>query len=1154
MSAEEAGTGAPAGRSFSVPGRPAPLAARAAELRLPGAWIEVCRQATRWRPEWLEDRLQPSDPLVEAVGLCGNGHADEAAARAVCALALGLCGRLDEAAALAPAAEIAGEVSPSSLSALDEKLQPRLGDLVAALRAERPARVRRVATVVASAEGRASLGVATVASHPERAGGLRLDMWMRLFAPADDLLDETIAAARAQLGGADRSALLVRVEEDNGEPAGGEACGAAIVAAADAASRGRPLDERLRIAGALGGAGELRRSDNPPWSRVAEILRADGRGTTSLAPADGTRTVETTRALRRALGGPVRRRRAIVAAVAAVLCMAAAAALVLPNLGTDPDADRAARQALELLPASPMRAAVSAARALSLSDDRLSRGAAARVLAGAPLTEAAGQERGHLVAVALDRGGRRVITVSTEGRATRWKLHEGRVLPLDAVAFPAGSDLLAISPTGRWLLVRPPESFERALLVDTRGLRATRYLEAPEETAYAVGGEGQPVVATVGDEGLELTGASSPQVGGDVEEAAFSPSGRLLAVARNGGATAIFRRSGRGWRIFRDWRRELFIGYVSHLEVDDRGRTLVTAAGLGGAALWASRERVGEYETTEGVGSLAGRSLFLVPDEHELRLMQAAHGGSAEVASLPAPVDGATERQVAVSPGGERAVVAGPDGVFQLIDLRLVRTAGNVVVDSMAVRGGHLSALAQSDGGTRLVSWDLDRLAPATVGPTVPGDGWMAVPMAGGSLVASCSGRSVVVIRRTSDGEVVGRLRGRGGESWGNLATDRGGQLLAAIDAKRGAVTAWRLDRRTGGRIAGRIVFRGKGKKRPLPRFPEPLAISPQGTTLVYGTSRILVARDLRSGSQVQIPMDGIGEVVRVRFPIEGRLLVASAGGAFAISGERWSESRRLATGPVHDARFLRSGLVAMATVDGIQLWTGRDSIPLSNSVDAKGTGTGTLSAAGGDSAVVPNGGDLPLVVFRDLAVEPERLCALAGGRGVGGDDRCTPPPPLPAPLPSRGTAADRSADVALSAEGLGWMRLGQPLPAAVKRLPGYSWGACALRTLPGRGVFVVSRDDEIESISLFPAAYAEEGAGYREELETATDRGLEAGNGPIVARSLYGRPDETAQETMRWWLPRRDGGRSLLTAPRSYSGSLPVSVALEEARCEGWG
>ena len=145
---------------------------------------------------------------------------------------------------------------------------------------------------------------------------------------------------------------------------------------------------------------------------------------------------------------------------------------------------------------------------------------------------------------------------------------------------------------------------------------------------------------------------------GDVEAVSISPSGRLLAVAASR-RTAIFRLEGAKWKLWRKWQEEvpsIAGAEVARIEVDDRGDTLASLEGLGSSLRWSSPHQVGEYETADGFGSLAGRSLYLLPSEHRLKLMQETPSGPAMATSFPAPVDGATQVPVAVSSVGDAAV------------------------------------------------------------------------------------------------------------------------------------------------------------------------------------------------------------------------------------------------------------------------------------------------------------------------------------------------------------------------------------------------------------------------------------------------------------------------------------------------------------------
>jgi hypothetical protein len=350
--------------------------------------------------------------------------------------------------------------------------------------------------------------------------------------------------------------------------------------------------------------------------------------------------------------------------------------------------------------------------------------------------------------------------------------------------------------------------------------------------------------------------------------------------------------------------------------------------------------------------------------------------------------------------------------------------------------------------------------------------------------------------------------------------------------------------------VTGRIAFRGPAIDRPEPNFPDPLAVSPDGRWLVYGTATDLSLRNLGNGSVAKLPTEG-NEVIRVRFDIAGdRVLLATPNGVVALSGPEWSRSHWLTRTEAFDARGLKSGYVAAATPAGVRLLLGHDSIQLYQGVTQDGVGAGTVTTSRDGAIAVPEYERLPLVVLRSPPIAVSQLCALAGGRAPSEKEGCGPRPPLPEPRAASGTAADTQANATLSASGLGDLRLGRALPPEVESLRAYTWGECAVRTLPGRGAMVISHGDEVESISTFRSQY--NGAEGQELTEVATDRGL-LPSYPPAARTLYGPPDEKQHGDWGWWLRRADGAKSLLTVKQGFLSPAPISMSLAHPECEGW-
>jgi hypothetical protein len=646
----------------------------------------------------------------------------------------------------------------------------------------------------------------------------------------------------------------------------------------------------------------------------------------------------------------------------------------------------------------------------------------------------------------------------------------------------------------------------------------------------------------------------------DVAVAAFAPSGRYLAVGTTTHESAVYERSGDGWALSRPWRRELEVDMAElvEIDVDDAGTTLAYVDGrLGSALRWRSRGGRGDIRMAERGGVLAGGTLTLVPDDHKLRIADEDSGDVHQAALVAAPADSMTIRRVGISPSGDRAVVAGPDGLFSVLDLRAVRSVREgVVTASPSVHRQRLSALVPAGDGARMLSWDLgERAAGPAAGPIERGQPRVAVQIAGGRMIASSSDRDEIAIRRTSDGAVVGRLWAKGGESWFNLAADDEGRLLAAVDIERNAVTLWSLRAGADGSIGGQVEFRGPSfGSSSVSELPLPVAVHPSGEALVYGADRGIVIRSLGDGSERSVSTRRIGKVVRARFSPDGdRVLLATTRGVSELAGDGWSAHGRLSSQAAHDAVALPAGDVAVANGDGVQLLPadGGDPITLSEAVSADGIGPGTLSASPDNDVLVPHSGPIPLTVLRAPRPSVAVLCALAGGRETG-DAGCARAPALPVARAPRATAADNSDDTVLSADGLGWLRLDAPLPAAVAAYPAYRAGPCTVRQLPRRGAAVVAHDGRVETIGLSSSLYAAEDASYREPVEVATDRGL-TGAITFMARDLYGRPDDEAHGTMRWWLDRPGGGHSLFEVHTRYRHQPSVTMSVERPRCAVW-
>lgn len=1161
--------------ALSPPPGGARLALLAGKLRAPRVWVAICRVATQQTPEWLEDRLVPGDSVVEMLGAVGDPQRDISRARAVVEIALVLCGRRDERDPLLRCAEITDEPAVGALADLDPQLHPRLLDLVADLRGPRRG-VRKVSvTTIVAPDGHgqhAAVGTASAYVVPGRVPGVRLETASRLFAVPDPALEASVAEVAAQIGNVKR-AVLLDVVDAAGFPAAGDAPAAALLAAAYAAKRGVKLDPGLTIAGACS-AGAVTLSSRPAWPLVADALARRPVQERQLVPVrvDGhshAEVVRTARAVIRVVAAPTRRRRLVVAGAGSIVAAGVAATVLVTPVRPQVAADRLAARAESVLASSPLRSARLAAESLSTQRTDAAEHAALRIVAASPFTLTTGQERGALLAVGIDGDGT-ITTVSRSGRATRWTLHGNRVKPHRAVPLPRRFKLRAMSPSGRWLLLQPGDGDQpTALMIDAAGWQPTRRIAlSAASRPVAISSSAPSVIASAKKRtGLSVVGDEHrvPRIDEEVSALRFSPNGRYLALGSRTGKTIVLTPRDGVWTPVRPWRQDLtpIAGNgVSHIDVDDAATTL--AEGELQRSLherrWRSLRAIGERKATEGIGgALANSTLDLSSDHGSVTILDHSLGkAAAVVARIASPVDARTVHRIASMPALGRVVVAQPDGLFAVLDMRGIQPAPfGVVTGSASLSGRRLSAVTGTKVGTKVgtvvTTWDLDtgRRVP-TDSATILGRGAVIAEVSGdGRVVVNTSAAADVVVRDNRTGARLDTLRAGPSRVFLNVATSRDGRVVAAIDHPTGALTVWR--RPSAGR-RGMVAFQGPPLARDgRPVRPAPVAVAPDGRHVVYGTDSVVFIRSLADGAQRRLPTVALGRAARARFTPDGRrLLLAGERGALDFSGAGWRRVRVIRAPPAQDALGLPGGRVALASAAGLQIATptGRNLVmPLPASPTR--LGAGTLLAPPASSTLVAHGGIVPMVVIPAPTPSATVLCRLAGGRTVVASG-CSSRPALPRARSARSGGHLHDSGTVLSADGLGPIRFARRLPPQVAQLAGHRAGHCAVRAVRGRGVAISTYDGRVESIGLFDPRQVDPKPARLDD-DVVTDLGLAPGNAQL-ARSIYGKP-VVVQGTHASWRQRASDGqlRDLRVSTASGAKGPQITMSMQQTHCRPW-
>jgi WD40 repeat protein len=371
--------------------------------------------------------------------------------------------------------------------------------------------------------------------------------------------------------------------------------------------------------------------------------------------------------------------------------------------------------------------------------------------------------RTHAVAVSFERGGRTLVTAGRNGVAAVWSVATGRRMRLSA-RLAAGR-----TPDGSLRLV--PLQGQLAQEIS----HARNLVAAPDGSASVAEVRGHPWLFD-GDGALlrELPVTA-------VRDVAFSPNGRLLAIASGDGFTTV-------WNV----------------RLASQKRNLTDAR--------------------SGVDTVAfspdGKLLASGGEDGVVRIWSIANGERKFF--LPGHTNPVTT--VAWSPDGHVLASASSDRTVLLWRIRGVAGAGSLGATLAGSRGA-VQALAFSPDGARLLSGSDD--ATVRVWDARPDERLTVLGRAAGpALTARWAGRSVVAqwphvvkVFAARARQVSLTLRAIGGDRFTSLGASVDGGVIAA-GASRGRVTVW--DGRTGHRL-----FARKGGA-----SVSAVAVSPAGTAV----------------------------------------------------------------------------------------------------------------------------------------------------------------------------------------------------------------------------------------------------------------------------------------------------------------------------------
>ena len=531
---------------------------------------------------------------------------------------------------------------------------------------------------------------------------------------------------------------------------------------------------------------------------------------------------------------------------------------------------------------------------------------------------------GVVTSALFSRDGRVVLTTTARG-ATVWRTDTGRPV---AVLEKRASVKGAFSPDGRLVATldakRLPHVRHHVRIFDARSGRLLHVL-APEAELEGVAFSSDSLLATMSVRGTYLWNArSGRQVGhrlfdtrGVETDAAFSPDGNLLAVARQDGSVRI-------WDVAKGERLFYFPAHTSQVLAvawSPDGLFLADASADRTVSVWSASDPVGGRLVGNLVGHGAavraiawrrdGRSLLSGGADSTARLWDAQFD---QKLRRIGPNPGAAVGAASFDPAGHRIVSTGADGTARIWSARGRRLLHplphrRAVADAEFSSDGRLVVTASSDGTAGI--WNSTtgaRLRTLRVGAPVS----VARFSPDGATVVTGDAGGGVRLWRTSDGKPLGTGKQQGNVTDARFARD--GKTVATAGLL--GVSEWsvpsakpvRVLRSPGGalrvafspdgslvagaghdgtaRIWDAVGGKARGVYKVSPKVPlRDVVFSPDGR-LLLATGLKVQTWDVRTGIRAHTLVGHTGPASRGAFSPDGRW-IATTGATAVILWQR---------------------------------------------------------------------------------------------------------------------------------------------------------------------------------------------------------------------------------------------------------------------------